>query len=137
MEWYVPVLVGALTAFAGYFVGLRTAPKNRSLSDTIKFYEETMDGLRSEIRRWKGRASYYMKGPIPNELGQTDNVDSLIEGIFEALPPNLRQLAAPFKGTAKEYAKQNPEIVETLKGQILQKLGGKSNEEQQQVADML
>lgn len=123
MEDILTLVLGALTGFSGFYIGQRIAPKNKQLSETIRFYEDTMTGLRTELRRWKAKAGYYMKGAIPTELATTSTTAGLVEGIFNSLPPNLRGLAEPFKATAIKYAEENPEVVENLKNTVMQKLG--------------
>ena len=109
------------------------APKNKQLSETVRFYEETMTGLRGELRRVRSKAAYYAKGAIPADLATAGSTATLIDGIFTALPPNLRQLAEPFKASAIKYAEENPEVVETIKNTVMQKLGGKSEDASQQI----
>lgn len=129
MEDLLTLVIGVLTGFVGFYVGQRIAPKNKQLSETIRFYEDTMTGLRTELKRWKGKAGYYMKGAIPSELATTSTTAGLVEGVFNSLPPNLRGLAEPFKATAIKYAEENPEVVENLKNSIMQKLGQAKEQE--------
>lgn len=137
MEDYLIGVLGGLLGFIGFFIGQRLSGKNETLAKQSRWYEEELQNMRTEVKRYRARASYFQKGAVPSELADAGSTSQLIEGIFQALPPNLRQLAAPFKATAIEYAEKNPEVVEQIKKGVLQKLGQGEGEAATQQIDSL
>lgn len=130
LEEWLAGLIGAFAGFVGFYFGQRLNPKNRQLAETVRFYEEANEGLRKEVRRAKGLAAAMRSGNVPAALGDASTAEALVEGIFEAMPPNIKGIAAAFKPAAIKWVQENPDEVEALKGMVMSKIQAKRGEEQ-------
>lgn len=130
MEDFIIVLLSALSGTVAFFVGQRLSGKNKTLIAQAKWYEDELANMRSEIKRYRAKASYYMKGAVPSELAVEGNGASLVEGIISALPQNFRSILMPFKGEIMKAVADNPQMVEQITGIIKSKLQGNGQGQQ-------
>ena len=126
MEDYLIGVFVALSGVVAFMVGQRLSHKNETLTKQARWYEEELDNMRTEVKRYRAKASYYAKGAVPSELGNAGDASQLIDGILGALPPNFRTMIAPWRSAIMDYANQHPEmvgqVVETIKTKMI---GGK------------
>ena len=139
IEPVTAALMAAFAATAGflgaYFWTVNRNPKLKALRENEKYYQETNDGLRRELRRYKSTVSRLRDGPIPTQAEGAGTDDEFIEAIFQVLPPNLAFLRS-FKGAAVNFLKENPDVKSTIVEAIKAKAGaaaGKKQEDQQQI----
>lgn len=124
-------LVGALC----WMVGRQMSPKNKTLAQTMKWYEDELGNMRTEVNRYRSKASYYAKGAVPSELVNVSGASALVDGIISALPPNWRRLAQQWKTPLIQYMEANPEVVSSMLEKIKGMVGGSSKGEQAAIAD--
>lgn len=134
-DWTIGVL-SVLLGVVGFFVGQRLSHKNETLAKQARWYEDELGNMRAEIKRYRAKASYYQKGAVPSELANQDSPEGLIDGILASLPQNLRPMVTPFRAEILKHAKENPEVVEGIIQAVKQKLGGKEQQQVEQI-DML
>ena len=111
-------------------------PKNKAIRKDAEFWEGESDSYRKEIKRLKGSLAQIKKGNIPYDAVDAGSDEAFIEGIFNALPPNLAFLKQ-FKGTAIQYLKDNPQAKEQIIEVIKSKMGGKGNSGGENAAEQI
>src|SRR5438132_12687471 len=130
MDDFVAMLIGIIWAFLGLFIGQRMAPKNKTAREMQEFYESSMARLKKEIQRLNGTVSVFRRGNIPTGVDPDSKPEAVIDSVLSALPPNFRMMLAPFKNQIMEYAKTNPEAIQT----VIEVIKAKSGQGQEQDA---
>lgn len=120
------VVVALLGVTFGVFYGMHKAPKNAIFSQLKKDYEETITGLRLELKRAKATANWYKQGAIQADVvdateGAADDPTALVDAIIGALPNNFRPIAGQFRQSIIDEAKRNPAAVKTIIEVVKQK----------------
>ena len=108
-------------------------PKHRVYAGIVKDYEEVIDRQRHDIRKLQSAFNFYKKGAVPQSVVKEESPEAIVDAVISALPPNFKTMIVPFRKQIMEYAKENPEMVQTavaaLQSNFLKK-GGKEEIEQ-------
>lgn len=139
MEDMIAAVLSTLIGVVGFFLGQRLQHKNKTLAAQSRWYEEELANMRTEIKRYRAKAAYFAKGAVTAEIADAGSPSALIDAVLGALPPNFRQMVAPFRQSIIKHAEENPELVRQITEVVKEKVTGikKEGDGNAQQADYL
>ena len=135
----IGVTSSLIVGFVGYNWVKRRDTDPKIVGKKLKLYEDMIQELEYEVKRWKGKFNQTKQGVYVQgdyDLSNVDSVEALIQSLLPQvktmLPKNLQGLADDPKivKMAIDLYKQNPEKAKELLGKFVKRDSKSTNNEE-------